>query len=103
MIELIETKRGELQRLCRKHRVRRLEVFGSAAGDEFDPKKSDIDFLVEFQRQHPSEHADAYFGMLEMLEKLLGRHVDLIEVRAVNNPYFLESINRNRKVVYNAV
>jgi predicted nucleotidyltransferase len=82
--------------------VRRLEVFGSAAGDEFDPT-SDIDFLVEFQHLHPREHADAYFGMLETLERLLGRHVDLIEVRAVNNPYFIESINRNREVVYDAV
>ena len=49
MIPLIEKKRLAVEELCRKYRVTRLEVFGSAVGESFDPERSDIDFLVEFQ------------------------------------------------------
>jgi len=95
MISIVEDNREELKDLCVKHRVRRLELFGSAIDDEnFDLEKSDIDFLVEFQPLKPGEYADTYFGLLEALESLFNRHIDLIMVRAVKNPYFLEAINK---------
>jgi predicted nucleotidyltransferase len=100
---MVEDNREELKDLCVKHRVRRLELFGSAIDDEnFDLEKSDIDFLVEFQPLKPGEYADTYFGLLEALENLFARHVDLVMVRAVKNPYFLEAINKSRKVLYAA-
>jgi predicted nucleotidyltransferase len=103
MINMVEDNREELKDLCVKHRVRRLELFGSATDDEnFDLEKSDIDFLVEFQPLKPGEYADTYFGLLEALENLFARHVDLVMVRAVKNPYFLEAINKSRKVLYAA-
>lgn len=103
MISIVEDNREELKDLCVKHRVRRLELFGSAIDDEnFDLEKSDIDFLVEFQPLKPGEYADTYFGLLEALESLFNRHIDLIMVRAVKNPYFLEAINKSRKVLYAA-
>jgi predicted nucleotidyltransferase len=103
MINMVEDNREELKDLCVKHRVRRLELFGSAIDDEnFDLEKSDIDFLVEFQPLKPGEYADTYFGLLEALENLFARHVDLVMVRAVKNPYFLEAINKSRKVLYAA-
>ena len=48
MIDLIERHRDELADLCRRHHVRTLEVFGSAADGTFNPATSDLDFLVEF-------------------------------------------------------
>ena len=75
-------------------------MFGSAAGDRFDPDRSDLDFLVEFDLPDPVDHAKAYFGLLSTLTDLFSRDVDLVEIRAVTNPYFLESINRNRRQVY---
>jgi predicted nucleotidyltransferase len=103
MIGLIEEKLRELSQLCVSYRVQRLELIGSAVKDEkFDAKKSDIDFLVEFQPLKEGEYADTYFGLLEALESIFKRHVDLIMVRAIKNPYFLESINKSRKVLYAA-
>lgn len=103
MISLIEQHRQGLVALCRRFRVQRLEVFGSAAtGDGFDETTSDLDFLVEFAPMEPREHARAYFGLLDSLEDLFGQSVDLVEAKAVGNPYFLESINQTRTVLYAA-
>ena len=103
MISLIENNYEAIKDLCVKFRVRRLELFGSAIDDEnFDPENSDLDFLVEFQPLKQGEYADTYYGLLEALESLFNRHVDLVMVRAVKNPYFLEVINRSRKVLYAA-
>jgi hypothetical protein len=63
MVAIIDSNRGKLDSLCRKHRVRRLEVFGSAADGTFDPERSDIDFLVEYEELQPGEHYEAYFGL----------------------------------------
>jgi hypothetical protein len=83
--------------------VRRLEVFGSALTEEsFHSQRSDIDFLVEFLPLKQGEYADTYFGLLEALEELFVTHVDLVMVGAIKNPYFLESVNRNRTVLYAA-
>jgi hypothetical protein len=103
MIRLIEDNREVLKELCTKYRVQRLEVFGSAlTGKSFDTETSDLDFLVEFLPLKTGEYADTYFGLLEALESLFNRRIDLIMVRAVKNPYFLEAINKSRKVLYAA-
>lgn len=99
---LIEDKRDDLIRLCAKYRVRRLEIFGSAFTSRFNPRTSDLDFLVEFLPLQPGEYADAYFGLLEALRELFQRNVDLVTIGAIRNRYFLESINRSRAVLYAA-
>ena len=83
MIEQIALHREELQALCRRFHVRRLDLFGSAARGDFDPEESDIDFLVEFDRSAPQHPFDAYFGLKEALEELFGRPVDLVEAGAL--------------------
>ena len=103
MISFIEENYESLKRLCKQYRVKRFEVFGSAlSGKGFNPENSDLDFLVEFLPLQPGEHADAYFGLLEALQDLFNRHVDLVMPRAIKNPYFLESINKGREVIYAA-
>ncbi|MBI4319965.1 MAG: nucleotidyltransferase domain-containing protein [Chloroflexi bacterium] len=98
----IESKRKELASLCVQYRVRRLEIFGSATGDAFDPDRSDLDFLVEFEAMLPSEHAHCYFSLLEALEALFSRPVDLVEIPAIQNPYFLADIESTRVTLYAA-
>lgn len=102
MIKLIEESQNVLRDLCLKHRVRRLELFGSAAGQGFDPESSDIDFLVEFHKLEDNEYADAYFGLLEDLKALYRREVDLVVESAVKNPYLRQSIDRSRTLLYAA-
>ncbi len=77
MVELTKTMRRAVAELCREHHVSELLLFGSAARDDFDPRKSDLDFLVEFE-------ADAEVGFLEFaalqrkLSEQLERKVDLV-------------------------
>ena len=84
------------------HHVLRLEAFGSAARGIADPATSDVDFLVEFLPLAPGHRADAYFSLLEDLQALLGRPVDLVMTRAIRNPYFLQAIEPDREVLYAA-
>ncbi len=100
MIPLITNHSDELAEICRRHHVRRLEVFGSAASDSFDPEKSDIDFLVDYQLLPPSQHADAYFGLLNDLQSLFGHSIDLVEDKAIENPYFRASVDETRQPIY---
>src|SRR5499427_6183011 len=100
MIETIARRHEELQELCRRFHVRRLDLFGSAARGDFDPKHSDVDFIVEFERDTPLHPFDTYFGLKEGLEVLFGRKVDLVEISAVRNPYLKASIEQTRENVY---
>ncbi|MBI5364068.1 MAG: nucleotidyltransferase domain-containing protein [Planctomycetes bacterium] len=98
----IESQRAAIQELCRRFGVRRLELFGSAARDDFDERASDVDFLVEFQPGPVSTAPDRYFGLLHGLEDRLLRRVDLVMTSAVDNPYFLVAIERDRTLLYAA-
>jgi len=99
---VVEQHRDQLEELCARFRVKRLELFGSAVRPDFDARTSDLDFLVEFLPLGPGEYADAYFGLLEGLEDLFARRIDLVMPEAVKNVYFLEAINETREVLYAA-
>jgi predicted nucleotidyltransferase len=97
----IAEKRQELIALCRRYDVARLEVFGSAArGTDFDPTRSDADFLVEFRAGSTLSPLEQFFGLTEALEELLGRPVDLVEPSALKNPFIRAAVNRSREIVY---
>ena len=100
MTAILMVQRERLVALCQKHRVRRLDVFGSAARDDFDDRSSDIDLLVEFEEMPFHDRGDAYLGLLTEAEALLGRHVDLVEVSAVRNPYLRQGIEASRHLLY---
>ena len=92
----------ELTQLCERYGVMRLELFGSATGERFDSERSDLDFLVTFQPKPDLGLAEQYFGFKDDLEHLFSRPVDLIELDAVDNPYFLEEIQTERQLLYAA-
>jgi predicted nucleotidyltransferase len=102
MTPLIDEKRDKIVDLCRRYRVRALELFGSAVNDRFDLATSDIDFLVDYEVLSPKEHAACYFGLLFSLQDLFGREIDLVELSAVRNPYFLQAIAPDRVLLYAA-
>jgi predicted nucleotidyltransferase len=102
VIPEIDDSRETIENLCRRFRVRRLELFGSAAAGKFDPRSSDLDFLVSFEELPPGEYADAYFGLLEELQRLFRRNIDLVVTDSIKNPYFLESMQRSRTLLYAA-
>ena len=94
--------KAELERFCRQFHVRRLELFGSAASDRYSPAQSDLDFLVEFTPLPRGRYADTYFGLHEALERLFGRPVDLIVASAIKNPYFRQSVEETKVLLYAA-
>ncbi len=100
MHRLIDEKREELERVCRRRRVHRIELFGSAAGPNFNSEDSDLDFLVTFQELDPNQYADTYFGLLEDLQALFQRPVDLVVASAIQNPYFRQTVESTRTLVY---
>jgi hypothetical protein len=102
MHRIIRQNLQEIIRICTHRKVRHLAVFGSATDDRFNPDKSDLDLLVEFEKMQPAEHAEQYFGLAEDLECLLNRPVDLVEPEPIRNPYFRKSIEETQVVIYAA-
>lgn len=101
MIPLIQQHRSELIELCRRYRVRRLDLFGSAVQGRFDPLTSDLDFVVELaDRQPTGGYADRYLGLADALELLFQRPVDLITFESIRNPYFRQEVEETRRTVY---
>jgi uncharacterized protein len=99
----ITAHQSQLSELCREFRVERLELFGSALSGDFDAARSDFDFLVEFAPSLPSgDYADAFFGLKAALERVLGRPVDLVVGSAIRNPYFRQSVERSKALLYAA-
>ena len=99
----LASKNEALALLCREYDVSRLDLVGSAArGTDFDPQKSDFDFLVEFKPDSSLSPLKQFFGLAQELEALLGRHVDLVEASSVKNPFVQASINQSREIVYGA-
>jgi uncharacterized protein len=90
----------KLQIIAKQHHVKRLELFGSATQGKTNP--NDYDFLVEFEPVEPLQHGRMYFALLESLENSLKANVDLVELEAVTNPYFLQAIEPYRMLLYGA-
>ena len=73
MIPIIEKRIDDLEQLCVRYNVLRLDLFGSAVTCELHPEGSDLDFVVDFQPEAFGAYADTYFGLLEALELLFGQ------------------------------
>jgi uncharacterized protein len=95
----LEYERRELKALYEQRAVEPLTLFGSALRDDFDADRSDLDFSVGFQPMIPRQHAESYFGLLEDLEDLFGRLVDLVEIGAVRNPYLRREIEERKRTL----
>ncbi|MHC1707249.1 MAG: nucleotidyltransferase family protein [Bacteroidales bacterium] len=88
-----------IKNLCISHGVEKLYLFGSILSEKFN-KESDIDFIVRFKNIELLKYADNYFDLKFSLEELLNRSVDLLEEPSIKNPYFLESLNESKKLIY---
>lgn len=99
MPPLIEDNLEEIRKLCDLQGVRQLEVFGSILRPDFDPERSDVDVLVEFEPQAAGSFEN-FLDLKEALEGLLGRRVDLVELRAIRNRRLRRHIEQNKSAVY---
>lgn len=98
MVAVIESRRTEIDQICRHRGVRQLELCGSAVREDF-ASASDLDFLVEFSN---SPSLTDYLELREDLKSLFGREVELVMPGAVRNPYIRATIERDRQLLYAA-
>lgn len=101
MVPILEEKRDEVAAICRKYGITRLDLFGSAANGDFDPERSDFDFLVEYAPDAPPLEWGGVV-LREELAEALGRKVDLVRLARVRNPYLRRSIEAHPRELYYA-
>ena len=97
----LENYIDQISKLCENHKVRQLFAFGSVVDDRFNDN-SDIDLIVDFQTADPLDYAENYFALKFSLEELLKRPIDLLEQKAIQNKYLLQSINKSKRLIYEA-
>ena len=98
-MRIIDKNIDKIKTICARHKVSRLFVFGSVTTTNFKVE-SDIDFLVDFVGVDLYDYADNYFDLKSSLEDLLKRDIDLLEDKAVKNPYLRQSIDSSKKLIY---
>ena len=98
-MNLIERNIEKIRDLCKIYRVKKLFVFGSVLRGDFN-QKSDSVLVVDFQEIDLYNYADNYFDLKECFEKLFKRDVDLLEEKAIRNPFLRQSIDSSKKLIY---
>jgi len=90
---------SDIKKLCESHKVKNLYAFGSVLTDRFN-SDSDIDLIVDFSNIEVEDYADNYFDFKFSLQDILKRPIDLLEEKAIKNPYFKQSVNQQRQLIY---
>ena len=98
-MSVLESHINDIKKLCSAHKVKELYAFGSVLTNQFN-SESDIDFVVDFVPMDVSIYADNYFDLKFSLQKLFNRSIDLLEEKAIKNPYFRENLNQQRQLIY---
>jgi predicted nucleotidyltransferase len=100
MIDLVAKHVNDIAALCRQYGVRRLDLFGSATTNAFDPETSDLDFVATFADTDGPGYADRYLDFADALEALFGRPVDVVIDRSIRNPHFRQAVEATRQPLY---
>jgi hypothetical protein len=96
---LLDKHIADIRKLCADHKVKQLYAFGSVLTTKFN-NESDVDLVVDFYPIDLSLYADNYFDFKFALQSILNRSVDLLEEKAINNPYFRQTLNQQRQLIY---
>jgi len=97
--KLISDNLDTIKAICALHNVNSLYVFGSVCTDKFNDK-SDIDLLISYKNIDFGDYADTYFELAEEFENIFNRPVDLVTEKSLSNPYFIESVNKSKTLLY---
>lgn len=98
-MSILENHISDIKALCENHKVKTLYAFGSVLNEKFN-EQSDIDLIVDFQPQDVLDYGDNYFELKFSLEDILKRPIDLLEEKAIKNPYFKQNIDMQRQLIY---
>lgn len=89
----------EIYKLCKQYKVKTLYAFGSVLTDNFN-NQSDIDFIVDFSNIPVEDYADNYYDLKFSLQDTLKRKIDLLEEKAIKNPYFIKNVSNKKHLIY---
>ena len=89
----------QIEKLCLSNKVKTLFAFGSVTTENFRPD-SDIDMVVDISEKDPFSYSDSYFSLKNQLENLFHRHIDLLEQKAIKNPYLKQQIDQTKVLIY---
>jgi predicted nucleotidyltransferase len=95
----LSTYKTQINELCEYHKVKSLYAFGSVLTPRFNAE-SDIDLIVDFKDIDVKDYADNYFDLKFALQEILKRPVDLLEEKAIKNPYFKQVLKESKELVY---
>lgn len=99
MDKIIKDNIDKIRQICLKHNVKSLFAFGSVCTDRFNDS-SDIDLLISFSPMTHEDYAENYFIIAEKFEQIFNRPVDLVTENSLHNPYFIESVNQTKTLLY---
>jgi len=88
----------KIKKFCLKWNVVEFSLFGSILRDDFDTE-SDVDILISLSEKADLDLYD-WVTMIEELEEIFGREVDLVEKSTLRNPFRRHSILTNREIIY---
>jgi predicted nucleotidyltransferase len=100
-MNILENHKSEIEALCKKLSIQSLYTFGSVNTALFN-ESSDVDFIVDLGEKTDLEYAEAYFQMAESLEQILNRRVDLLTLRSLKNPFFIQKVEASKSLLYAA-
>jgi hypothetical protein len=98
----LEKYKTAIAKLCETHKVKSLYAFGSILNDNFD-SESDIDLIVDFTNMEVEDYADNYFDFKFSLQEIFKRPVDLLEEKAIKNPYLRQKVNQQAQLVFGII
>ncbi|MCK4663837.1 MAG: nucleotidyltransferase domain-containing protein [Bacteroidales bacterium] len=96
---IINDNIDKIRTLCVSHNVKTLFAFGSVCTDNFNDS-SDIDLLISFNPMDYGDYADNYFSVADKFEEIFNRHVDLVTDKSLSNPFFIDSVNQTKTLLY---
>jgi len=99
MNKIITQNIAKIKAVCEKQKIKSLFSFGSVCTDKFN-EQSDVDLLVTFKQMDFGDYADNYFQTADLFEKIFNRKVDLITEKSLKNPYFIQSVNQTKTLLY---
>ncbi|WP_080905390.1 nucleotidyltransferase family protein [Parabacteroides sp. Marseille-P3160] len=100
---ILKNKLKSIKALCRQYKVKSLYSFGSINTNRFDPAKSDIDLLLEFDPGITiEEYTDNFFALHEQLTNLFSKKIDLVTKRSLSNPFFINEVEQTKQLLYGA-
>ncbi|MCD4772129.1 MAG: nucleotidyltransferase domain-containing protein [Bacteroidales bacterium] len=99
MHRIINDNIDKIKTLCINYNVKSLFAFGSVCTEKFNDL-SDIDLLISFNSMDYGDYADSYFSVADKLEELFNRPVDLVTDKSLSNPYFIDSVNKTKTLIY---